>query len=169
MEDAEYRNLLQAAKQRALKMDSPHIAKWQSEIRTYLQLGDQVPRTIDFEVPRTIRQAQEVLQLAEARLDRVIALHHDAKRALQIIASVETQLVGVFTQHGDLPRPSTAPAQQQLLAACIPELLRVRAKWQGLEAACAQAQRRLGSIRETIKLQAKLDDNLRWAQERSPG
>lgn len=140
-----------------------------NEVRGYLEVGKLLGPTIDFEKPPSIRHAQRALRQMEAYLDRVMVLQHDAKRVLQIIASVETQLLGMMVRQGELPSKTTGPVQQQTLAAAVPVLARVKTDWESLEQTCQQAQRRIASAQSAIKLQSQLDDNLRWAQHRNPG
>jgi len=97
-----------------------------------------------------------------------VSIHHDAKRTLQILASAEQQLAGALVTCGELPKNASGPIQQRCLAAIVPELIRVKTRWQTLDQICTQAQQRLASARDSIKLQSNLDDNLRWAQYRNP-
>ena len=162
-------NLFKIARDRATEMDNPLLDDWMDEVREALDVGKALGKTINFEIPNTIRRAQRALQFMEAKLDRVMALHHDAKRALQIIASAEYQLIGAMTKQKVLSSKATGPAQQLALAAAVPKLLRVKTRWTALDQVCTQAQKRIASAKESIKLQSNLDDNLRWAQFRSPG
>jgi hypothetical protein len=161
--------LLIVIKARANDLRDPdHDAKL-DEIRQYLTVGDLLPTTIDFNKPKSIRQAQRAVSTIEARLDRIVTLHHDAKRVLQVVAAVEHHLLSFMSRSGDLPDKATGPAQQQKLNQYAPTLVKVRIQWTTLDILCTQAQQRLASARDSLKLQAKLDDNLRWAQERAPG
>jgi hypothetical protein len=139
------------------------------EIRGYLFISDLLPTVVNFEQPKSIRKAQRALATIEARLDRIVSLHHDAKRVLQIISSVEYQTLSTLSRDRVLPEKATGPAQQQKINQLLPKLVTAKVRWQTLDQICTQAQQRLAAAKESIKLQLKLDDNLRWAQERSPG
>lgn len=162
-------DIFDQARDRAIKMDNPQLDEWMDEIRGYLDVGKTLGKSINFEKPATIRRAQKALSFMEARLDRVLALHHDAKRVLQILASVEFQLIGAMTRQGVLSNKATGPAQQQAIAAAVPKLLHVKTRWEALDIVCTQAQKRIASAKDSLKLQSNLDDNLRWAQYRDPG
>ncbi len=163
----ELTDIIELANNRAKELDVD-LNPLMDEVRGYLTVGKHLPTSIDFEQPHTIRQAQKALARIEARLDRIVSIHHDAKRTLQILASVEYQLAGALVNHGQLPKNASGPMQQRCLAAGIPKLIHVKTRWQTLEQICAQAQQRLASATTSIKLQSQLDDNLRWAQHRSP-
>ena len=161
-------DLFKQSRDRAIEMDNPQLDDWMDEIRGYLDVGKMLGRSIDFEKPATVRRAQRALQHMEARLDRVVALHHDAKRVLQIIVAVEYKLIGAMTRQKMLPKKTTGPAQQQALMTVVPKLITVKTRWETLDQVCTQAQKRIASAKESLKLQSSLDDNLRWAQYRSP-
>ena len=161
--------LFRQARDRAEQMDNPELDGWMDEVRGYLDVGKMLGKSVNFEQPNTIRRAQRALSAMEARLDRVVALHHDAKRVLQILASVEFQLIGAMTRQQVIPSKATGPAQQQAIATAVPKLAHVRTRWEALDIVCTQAQRRIASAKESIKMQSSLDDNLRWAQYRDPG
>lgn len=163
------RNLLDRVDSRAEELDNPNLEDWLDEIRQYLNVGRYLGSSVDFEDPKTIRRAQKALARMEAHLDRVMVLQHDAKRTLQIIAAVESQLLALMVRLDRIPAKATGPAQQRHLAAESPLLARVKTKWETLEQTAQQAQRRIASARDSIKLQSQLDDNLRWAQHRNPG
>jgi hypothetical protein len=165
----ELKQLLKQIKARAQELDDPEYGKKLDEVRGYLILSPLLPITINFEEPKTIRKAQRALATIEARLDRIITLHHDAKRVLQIISMVEHQLLSYMARYKILPEKTTGPAQQQKLTEYAPLLVKMRIQWAAVDSICTQAQQRLASAKDSLKLQAKLDDNLRWAQERSPG
>jgi len=161
-------DLFHQSRDRAIQMDNENLDDWMDEVRGYLDVGKMLGTSLDFEKPDTIRRAQRALKHMEARLDRVIALHHDAKRVLQIIAAVEYQLIGAMTRQDKLSSKATGPAQQQALAAAVPRLVAVKTRWAALDIVCTMAQKRIASAKESLKLQSSLDDNLRWAQYRSP-
>jgi len=161
--------LLDKVKDKARQMNEPRLDQLAAEVKGYLDVGKLMSRTVDFEKPATVRKTQQALAEMEARLDRVVAIHHDAKRSLQIISSVEYQLIGALTRAGSLSAKATGPAQQQALMTAAPLLIKVKTRWESLDIVCTMAQKRIASARESIKLQSSLDDNLRWAQFRSPG
>lgn len=169
MTNEQLKQLCDQVKQRAQDLQNPNLESWLDEVRGYLDVGQSLGRSINFEKPNTIRRAQKALALMEARLDRIMVLQHDAKRVLQIIASVEYQLVGAFVRAKKLSEKTTGPAQLRVLTAAVPQLLHVKISWETLEYVCAQAQKRIASAKDAIKLQSQLDDNLRWAQFRNPG
>lgn len=162
-------DLYKQARDRATEMDNPQLDSWMDEVKASLDVGKTLGKSINFEIPATIRRAQKALQFMEARLDRIMALHHDAKRVLQIVTSAEYQLVSAMVRSGKLSSKATGPAQQLALTAAVPKLMRVKTRWSALDQVCTQAQKRIASAKESIKLQSNLDDNLRWAQFRSPG
>ena len=161
--------LIRQISDRALELNNPNFEDWMDEVRGYLSVGSYLGPTINFEKPKSIRHAQKALARMESHLDRILVLQHDAKRVLQIISSVETQLLGKLVRDGALPAKATGPAQQQMLAASVPRLARVKTSWETLEQICLQAQQRIASAKKAMELQARLDDNLRWAQYRNPG
>lgn len=161
--------IFDAARKRAKELQEPNLDKWMDEVRGYLRIGRHLGKTVNQEEPDTVRAAQRALQIMEARLDRILALHHDAKRVLQIIAAVEYQLVGIMTRHEMLPAKATGPAQHQALCTAVPILMKVKTEWETLEQICIMAQKRISSAQNSLKLQCSLDDNLRWAQFRQPG
>jgi len=160
-------DIIELVKSRAKGLDAD-LTPLLDEVKKYLTIGKYLPASVNFEEPQTIRQAQKALAVIEARLDRIVSIHHDAKRTLQILASAEHQLTGALVTHGELPKTASGPIQQRCLAAMVPELIRVKTRWQTLDQICTQAQQRLASARDSIKLQSQLDDNLRWAQHRNP-
>jgi hypothetical protein len=121
-----------------------------NELKGYLAVGP-IP-VIDWNDQDTIRRGQEILAEMEAKLDRVMAIHHDAKRILQRISSVITTVKAELVN-------------TQVLTAKMYELLR---RWELVAELCHDAQKRLDTAKDTIKLMAKLDDNLRWASNRNP-
>ena len=157
------------ATDRAKGLDRPDLDSLMDEIRGYLSVGQYLPPTVDYEKPNTIRKAQVALAKMERHLDIIVPLHHDAKRTLQIIASVEYQLTGALIRAGVIPEKASGPVRDHHLSAAVPKLGHVKLRWMALDKICTQAQQRMASARDSIKLQAKLDDNLRWAQERVPG
>ncbi len=163
------KDLYRQARDRAIEMDTPELDSWMDEVRSSLDVGKTLGKSVNFENPSTIRRAQRALQFMEAKLDRIAALHHDAKRVLQIVVSVEYQLISAMVRSSQLSSKATGPAQQLALAAAVPKLLHVKSRWEALDQVCTQAQKRIASAKESIKLQSSLDDNLRWAQFRQPG
>lgn len=161
-------SLIKLVRDRASKLDQADLDPLLDEVRGYLSVGELLPTSVNFEQPRTIRQAQKALAVVEARLDRIVSIHHDTKRTLQILAAAEHQLAGALVRQGDLPKNASGPVQQRCLAAGVPALIRAKTRWQTLEQICIQAQQRLASAVSSIKLQSQLDDNLRWAQHRNP-
>lgn len=161
-------DLIKQANDRATTLDNPLIDDWMDEVKNAMNVGKTLGKSIDFEKIATIRRAQKALQYMEAKLDRILALHHDAKRVLQIITSIEYQLIGIMTRQKYLANKATGPAQQQALMTTVPNLVRVKTRWEALDIVCTMAQRRIASAKESIKLQSSLDDNLRWAQFRNP-
>ena len=162
-------DIIQQVRQRVQEFLTTDLNAQMDEVRGYLAISDLLPTVVNFEKPKTIRQAQRALATIEARLDRIVAIHHDAKRVLQIISSIEYQALSFLSRVGALAEKSTGPAQQQKLNQLVPKLITARTRWQTVDQICTQAQQRLGAAKESVKLQLKLDDNLRWAQERSPG
>jgi hypothetical protein len=160
--------LCELTRKRAKELDRDDLDELMDEIRGFLNVGQYLPPTINYEKPSTIRKAQLALAKMERHLDVVVPLHHDAKRTLQIIASVEYQLTGALVRANVIPEKASGPVKDHHLAAAVPLLGRVKIRWTSLDKICTQAQQRLASARESIKLQAKLDDNLRWAQDRPP-
>ena len=163
------KEFIQAINQRARDLLDRDLEALMDEIRRYLEVGSLLPSVVSFESSKTVRKAQKALSIMGARLDRIVAIHHDAKRVLQIISMIEHQLIGYLTKHSILPIKSTGPQQNQTMFRLCPVLFRAKDQWSAVDSICTQAQQRLSSARESIKLQVKLDDNLRWAQERSPG
>lgn len=154
---------------RARELRNPNLENWLDEVRGYLTVGKYLGSSLNFEDPKTIRRAQRALARMEAHLDRIMVLQHDAKRTLQIIAAAEAQLVGLLLRTGELTTKSTGPAQQLAVASRVPLLVKIKTEWETLEKICVQAQRRIASAKESLKLQSQMDDNLRWAQHRNPG
>lgn len=164
----EIKQLLKKSQEKLDGLDNPELDNMMDQVRGFLDVGKYLPTTINFERPKTIRQAQKALKEIEKHLDVIVPLHHDAKRVLQIIFSVEYQILGVLVRSKDVPKNASGPVQKNVLAAHLPKLGHVKSRWEALDRICTQAQQRLASARESLKLQAKLDDNLRWAQDRQP-
>ena len=163
------RLVIQQVKRKVREFLTVNLDAQMDEVRGYLAISDLLPTVVNFEQPKSIRKAQRALATIEARLDRIVALHHDAKRVLQIIASVEYQTLSTLSRDRIVPEKATGPAQQQKINQLLPKLVTAKVKWQTVDQICTQAQQRLAAAKESVKLQLKLDDNLRWAQERSPG
>jgi hypothetical protein len=163
------KELIQQVRAQLKKFDSEDIDPLANEIATYLNVGSLLPSIINWKKETSIRKAQKALSKMEGRLDRIVKIHHDAKRVLQSIAAVEYQLLGALVRAKKLDKKSSGPAQQLVLASVIPILGKTRAKWLMLDIVCTQAQQRIASAKDSIRQQWRLDDNLRWAQERSPG
>lgn len=164
----EPKEIIKKLRERLEGLDNPELDNMMDHVKEYLDVGKYLPTTINFERPKTIRQAQKALKRIEKHLDIVVPLHHDAKRVLQIIASVEFQLLGVLVRSNYVSKNASGPIQKNAIAAQLPKLGSVKSRWEALDKICTQAQQRLASARESLKLQAKLDDNLRWAQDRQP-
>jgi len=162
-------DIIRQVRQRAQEFLTTDLNAQKDEVRGYLAISDLLPTVVNFEKPKSIRQAQRALATIEARLDRIVAIHHDAKRVLQIISSIEYQTLSFLSRAKVLAEKSTGPAQQPTLNQLVPKLITARVRWQTVDQICTQAQQRLAAAKESVKLQLKLDDNLRWAQERSPG
>lgn len=163
------RQLIQQVRSRVKEFLATDLNAQMNEVRGYLLVSELLPTVVDFEKPQSIRKAQRALATIEARLDRIIAIHHDAKRVIQIIVAVEYQVLSTFSRDRLIAEKATGPAQQQKLNQMVPKLVTAKVRWQTVDQICTQAQQRLAAAKESIKLQLKLDDNLRWAQERSPG
>lgn len=164
----ELQELIQKCKDRLTELDDPELDHYMDDIKGYLVVGNLLPPTINFENPKTIRRAQKALTKMERYLDVIVPLHHKAKRVLQIISSVEYQLLGALVRIGTIPKNASGPVQRNILASHLPILGSVKSRWESLDKICTQAQQRIASARESVKLQNKLDDNLRWAQDRQP-
>lgn len=161
--------LIKQVKARLLEIDSDGVNTQADEVKNYLDVGSLLPTTVNWQKEGSIRKAQRALSEMESRLDRIVKIHHDAKRVLQSISSVEYQLLGALVKTKKLDKKASGPAQQLTLASTLPLLGKVKAKWIMLDVVCTQAQQRIASAKDSIRQQWRLDDNLRWAQERSPG
>lgn len=161
-------DVIEAAEREAAKQDIPDLGKLVSELRGYLAIGDSLPSVLTHEDRDSVRLAQEALALSEGRLDRVLAIQFNVKLTLQVLEYVETRVLGALVRSGDLPQKSSGPTERRVLASYLPKLTQVRGKLELLAELCTDTQKRLGSIRKTLDLMSRLDDNLRWAQHRQP-
>lgn len=135
-----------------------------NQIRGSIQLGVELPTTLNCREEETVRQAQRVLSQIELRLDHLVRLQHRAKRILQTCTVVERRLRCVLQEEGVLKEKVTKLQLEQVLYEEAPDLVDLQAKWKLVEMLCADAQKRLAELKSTVKLQKDLDDNLRWAQ-----
>jgi exonuclease VII small subunit len=137
-----------------------------NELKGYLAVGP-IP-VIDWNDQDTIRRGQEILAEMEAKLDRVMAIHHDAKRILQRISSVITTVKAELVNTQVLTAKMSGPQTVTVLETQVPEIYELLRRWELVAELCHDAQKRLDTAKDTIKLMAKLDDNLRWASNRNP-
>jgi hypothetical protein len=137
------------------------------ELRSYLAVHDLLPAGLHLNQANDVQKAQEALVALEARFDRVVAVHFDAKVILQRFVTLETMLYGVLGENGQLAR--LPKHQQELnLRLLAPKFFALRGKWELIEDLCSNIQRRLETSRDTLKLMQKLDDHLQWALHRNP-
>lgn len=137
------------------------------ELRSYLAVHDLLPTQLQLSQATDVKKAQETLVAIEAKFDRVVAVHFDAKVILQRFVTLETRLYGVLGESGQLAR--LPKHQQELnLRMLAPAFFDLRGKWELIESLCSDIQRRLETSRDTLKLMQKLDDHLQWALHRNP-
>jgi len=136
-----------------------------NEIKSYLEVGP-VP-TIDWNDPESIRASQACLVSMEARLDRTMSIHHDAKRILQrlnqIVAAVRLEAMA----SGQINTKMSGPQVERELEAKVPAVFVTLRRWDLVAELCQDVQKRLETAKDTIKLMSRLDDNLRWAASRN--
>lgn len=137
-----------------------------NEIKGYLSVGP-IP-VIDWNDQETIRRGQEILAEMEAKLDRVMAIHHDAKRILQRITAVITTVKAELVNTQVLTVKMTGPQTTTIMETQVPEVYALLRKWELVAELCQDAQKRLDTAKDTLKLMSRLDDNLRWAATRNP-
>jgi hypothetical protein len=136
------------------------------EIKGYIAVGP-VP-VIDWNDQASIRRGQEILAEMEAKLDRVVAIHHDTKRLLQRLSAVIVQVKAELLASGTLQVKMTAPQMTSVLETQIPGIYVLLRRWELVAELCSDAQKRHDTAKDTIKLMSRLDDNLRWASVRNP-
>jgi len=139
-----------------------------SSIKEATQVGHLIPTVIASDDVDAVRKAQESVAKIESILDRIIAIHHDAKIALQGISKVESIVVSALVDAGELAKNASGPTQQRILTTYVRNLMVVKNEWAVIIDLCQQAQSRLGSALKSLKFQIDLESNLRWAQHRPP-
>jgi hypothetical protein len=133
-------------------------------LHSYLEIRPLLPKTINAEKSRSgINRAQKALGELEARLDRCLAVHDDARTRLRFIMKLEYEVRHVLFRVGFLGEKSSKPALEQALVIVVPELIVIKNEWQDLEVLCRDVHKRVSEAKETIRLMMKLDDNYRWA------
>jgi hypothetical protein len=139
-----------------------------NELRQYLAVHQLLPEHLHLNEKPAVDQAQEALVQLEARFDRVVAIHFDAKFTLQRFVQLETLLLRAMEQLG-LIQGKMARHQQELnCRTAAPQFFNLRARWEMVASLCGDVQRRLETARDTLKLMQKLDDHLQWALHRNP-
>lgn len=138
------------------------------ELRDYIAVSGLLPESVQATAKSTLR-AQKAFLALEERLDRVVAIHFDTRYVLQRFESAETVVVRYLEQSGILKDRASNHEVDRKLRALAPEFYAVKSRWTLVAQLCQDLQRRLDLARDTVKMMAKLDDNVRWAQHRSPG
>jgi exonuclease VII small subunit len=135
------------------------------EIKAYLEVG--VIPVLDWNEPESIRVCQGILATMESRLDRIVSIHHDAKRLLQRLNQAVSATKMDLMVSGTITAKMSGPQADRELESRLPSLYTILRRWELVEDLCQQVQKRLAGAKDTIQLMSRLDDNLRWAASRN--
>ncbi len=138
------------------------------ELRGYIEVSGLLPKSIQA-TPKSTLRAQQTFLALEERFDRVVMIHFDAKYILQRFSAAEASILRYLEQAGVLKDRMSNHEVDRKLKALAPGFYAVKSRWDLVAQLCQDLQRRLELARDTVKMMSKLDDNVRWAQHRSPG
>ena len=169
MDNSRLDDVIATAEAKAAAQDIPNYREIVDELRGYLAGGNDIPSVLTHEDHGSVQQAQRALAIAEARLDRVLAIQFNVKITLQTLEHVETLVRSELVRAEEIPVKASGPVERRILDSHLPALSEVRKKLELMSTLCSDTQKRIGSIRKTVDLMSRLDDNLRWSQYRQPG
>lgn len=133
------------------------------ELASYISTAEYIPKIVDVERIKSVRQAQSALQKLQANLDRVVAIHFQVRDRIGLCIRMETRAKAALIQSGIIPDKASGVAQQLILTAVLPELVERHQSWLEAEKRCSLVQKNITEAKDVIKVQTKLDDNVRWA------
>lgn len=137
------------------------------ELKGYLDTAKYIPKIVDADKIKSVRKAQYALQRIQATLDRVITIHFDVRYRIELLNRTEIAAKAALIRLGAIPEKSSGPAQQLVLTGVIPELMDFQYSWDDFEKLCGMVHKNLSDAKETLKLQIKLEDIIRWGAQRT--
>lgn len=135
-----------------------------SELRTYTSVKPLLPTIIDADAVETVRTAQRALNEIQGRFDRVATIFLDARRVSRTLSRLDILVRKELSKAGMISEKTSKPSAELLVSLVVPELAICQKKWAILEKSCDGVQRHLSDAKQTLQMQIKLDENLRWAQ-----
>jgi hypothetical protein len=134
------------------------------ELELYCVTKTLIPEILSADRADTVEKAQQGLQELQARLDRVAAIHLTVRKIQRALQKLETMARHDLALNGHITPKTSKPSADQLLALVLPELQVHQDAWETFSKICRDVQDHLGSAKEVIRIQMKLDENLHWAQ-----
>jgi hypothetical protein len=135
-----------------------------NELERYCSTKALIPEILSADNRETVDKAQQGLQELQARLDRVAAVHLGVRKIQRALQKLETMARHEMAVHGYITTKTSKPSADQLLALVLPELQTHQDAWETFSRICRDVQDHIGSAKEVIRIQMKLDENLHWAQ-----
>jgi hypothetical protein len=134
------------------------------ELERYCATKQVIPEILSADRAETVEKAQQGLQELQARLDRVAAIHLGVRKLQRALQKLETMARHELAVQGHLTPKTSKPSADQLVALALPELQNHQDAWETFSKICRDVQEHVGSAKDVIRIQMKLDENLHWAQ-----
>ena len=135
-----------------------------NELKQYCATKSLIPAILSADNRETVESAQQGLQELQARLDRVAAVHLEVRKIQRALQRLETMARHDLAVHLFITTKTSKPSADQLVALVLPELQIHQDAWETFSRICRDVQDHLGSAKDVIRIQMKLDENLHWAQ-----
>lgn len=146
--------------EKVLRVDKSVVA----ELEQYCATKALIPEVLSADNIETVELAQRGLQELQARLDRVAAIHLGVRKILRALQKLEIMARHDLAAHDHITPKTSKPSADQLISLVLPELRVHQDAWETFSKICRDVQDHLGSAKEVIRIQMKLDENLHWAQ-----
>lgn len=134
------------------------------ELERYCSTKQLIPEILSADRADTVEKAQQGLQELQARLDRVASIHLGVRKMQRALQKLETMARHDLAVHNHITPKTSKPSADQLVSLALPELQNHQDAWETFSKICRDVQEHLGSAKEVIRIQMKLDENLHWAQ-----